>query len=429
MKAFKQKIHILLSLIIFNIQAEPITKLPKLKQIELTEKTYSQKNNYNSLLAISLMVKDEEKVIVDTIKPYVKAGINSFLIYDTGSTDNTVKVIEKYFKDNKVKNYHIEQGKFVDYSTSRNKALEFTEKYFPEAAFILMPDAEWYAEGVSDLLEFCHNHRHDDPKKIFCYNIKIKSAESEFYTSRLIRNHSKARFYGRVHETIREPYNGEISEPVCFKYNPKEDGIEKTVKRLAKDRDWLLEDHKDDPDNHRTIYYLAQTYFCLGSHEDAIKFYKLYTNFDNCTEYAYQALYAIGKIYDLEFETDKNHDKWLEKGFTNLIKAYTTRPHRAEPLVRIAQHYLLTQNWPLSFMFARQAVEIPYPKDDLLFVEKEYYDYHRFNILGISSWFVGQYDLGEAATRQALLKDPSKEHLHENMKKYLDQKEKTNRRS
>jgi len=49
------------------------------------------------LLVVVLMVKNEEDVINATIEPFIKAGIDSYFIFDTGSTDKTVETVKKFF--------------------------------------------------------------------------------------------------------------------------------------------------------------------------------------------------------------------------------------------------------------------------------------------------------------------------------------------
>jgi hypothetical protein len=63
------------------------------------------------------------------------------------------------------------------------------------------------------------------------------------------------------------------------------------------------------------------------------------------------------------------------------LKAYTIRPTRAEPLIRIAMHYHDEDQLDLSYIFAQRAAQIPYPKDDILMIERELYDAARWEIL------------------------------------------------
>ena len=52
------------------------------------------------LLVAVLMVKNEAPVMEMTLQPLVDAGITDYLIYDTGSTDNTIQVTNDFFIQN-----------------------------------------------------------------------------------------------------------------------------------------------------------------------------------------------------------------------------------------------------------------------------------------------------------------------------------------
>ena len=45
--------------------------------------------------------------------------------------------------------------------------------------------------------------------------------------------------------------------------------------KFTRDLNLLLEDHQEDPENYRTVFYLAQTCGCLGNTQDSYKFYSL----------------------------------------------------------------------------------------------------------------------------------------------------------
>src|SRR5437870_230888 len=74
----------------------------------------SKKTIDDTLIVVTLMDKDEEKVIIDTLKPFADAGIDAFFIYDTGSIDKTVATVKKYFKEHNIQNGIIAQEKFID---------------------------------------------------------------------------------------------------------------------------------------------------------------------------------------------------------------------------------------------------------------------------------------------------------------------------
>lgn len=103
------------------------------------------------------------------------------------------------------------------------------------------------------------------------------------------------------------------------------------------------------------------------------------------------------------------------------LKAYSLDQLRAEPLIRIAQHYYeTTHDNALTYLFINRACCIPCPED--MDYEKELYDFTRWDLLGIVSWYMGQYEKGEAAVRKALLYKPDDERLKSNLKFYVDRK-------
>ena len=66
-----------------------------------------------------------------------------------------------------------------------------------------------------------------------------------------------------------------------------------------------------------------------------------------------------------------------EEALYYYIKAYENRPCRAEPIVRIALYYIVHNDIDKADFFIKQALSIPYPYNEVLFVEKDIYDFLR----------------------------------------------------
>ena len=113
------------------------------------------------------------------------------------------------------------------------------------------------------------------------------------------------------------------------------------------------------------------------------------------------------------------HGTW-PLALTYYLKAYALNPHRAEPLVRLAQHYCSFGDTALGYFFAHNACQIPCPTDQD--IEKELYDFTRYDLQSVSAWYVNAYDEGETAARKALEYRPGDEHLQNNLKFYLNHK-------
>ena len=134
----------------------------------------------DNLLAVVIMVKNEVDVIIPTLKPFVDAGIQSFLVFDTGSNDGTQQKINAYFKESGILNAHIIEEPFVDFSTSRNRALDLAEQIFANYTFLIM-----------------HNHEQNE-LSIFLVHTVVVHIQSKKH---LVLFHLP--YQGLIHEQVR----------------------------------------------------------------------------------------------------------------------------------------------------------------------------------------------------------------------------------
>lgn len=372
------------------------------------------------LLVIVLMVKNEAKVIEATLQPYVDGGLKHFVIFDTGSTDGTPEITADFFKKNNISESFIIKGKFVDFATSRNHALNAAELIFPEATFMLMPDAEWYMHNVQGLVAFCQMHK-DDAE--LGYLVSIRSEVQAFHTARLLRCRSNVRFVGAVHEVPNHGSRATVPSDVYFEWRPGQDGVKKSHARWVRDRDLLLKSYQENPNDPRTVFYLAQTYECLEDYENAYTYYKKRRDTVGWDEENFVTLYRLGRVAHA-LEVTKSQMPHASP-VLHYLDAFSYRPSRGEALIKIAQYYLEKGDMQLSYIFALRAAQLPYPSTDILFVEKLMYDYTRYDVLGICAWYVGEYEVGEWAVRQALKVKPDAPHLIGNLKLYMERKGKS----
>lgn len=379
------------------------------QSISITDDLESKKND--PLLVIVLMVKDEQDFMQPTLQPYVDAGIKNFFIFDTKSTDSTVEVTREFFKKNNIERGVIKEEAFVNFAVSRSRALELAEEAFPEAAFFLMIDSEWYMHDVQGLIEFCQIHASDDETPL--YLVRIMNDFFDNYTPRLFRRSAHIRFVGEIHEvpnwwTYSELYK-KVQPSVYFEWRVSKYGHEKSKRRYLRDREILLKQCEENPLDARACYYLAQTYHCLDDLENACKWYakRIQLNQYGWDEENFAAMYHLAHVYNEMGNQDQAILKYLE--------AHAMRPHRAEPLVCLADIFWSKGQPALCYLFASRAVKIPYPENDLLFIDKKLYDYTRHDLLGIGSWYVGEHEEGLEAVLEALKKNPTAPHLHRNL--------------
>jgi tetratricopeptide (TPR) repeat protein len=286
--------------------------------------------------------------------------------------------------------------------------MELAEQHFPDTAFFLMPDAEWYLHHHDALITFCENEKLRDTP---LYLIKIKMNSTEFTTARLFRASARIRFKGIVHEAPELLAQVKTPDPIYFEVKASHHGIEKSQLRWQRDLPLLTNAYEQNPEDPRTTFYLAQTYECLGMLEKAYEFYQRRSALKGWDEENFITLFRLGYLAE-------RINLWAI-AMEYYLQAFSLRSHRIEPLVKIAEHYW-SSNIQTSFLFIRHAYDIPYPKTDLLFIEKEMYDYTRYEIMSRCAWYMKQYTLGEEATLLALAIHPGMEHLHSNLKLYRE---------
>lgn len=378
------------------------------------------------LLVCAIMIKNESPVIEDTLRPMIDGGIDSFLVYDTGSTDDTLDKVKVFFQSRHITNFVIEQEKFVDYSTSRNRALDLVDTHFPQATFILMPDAEWMVRNVPDLLKFCEDNKNDFHAS---YMIRlIQNGGYEFYVERLIRRSLHARFRFPIHEYLVSASRSNVPHSVLIEYNPTHYGSDKSYKRFTRDLGILLKEYAKDPQEPRIIFYLAQTYENLGDYENALRFYELRTHIQGWEEENFMALYKLAQMVEHMTQQDTKKEALYDWALAEwyYLKAFEMRNTRIEPIIRIAQHYLAVGEYSLAYLFAAGVAQTPCPTSDILVVEKGMYNYTRYDILGRCAWYIGEFEMGEWALKQALKEHPDDTHLLASLKFYVDRQTKTN---
>ncbi|MBS1986822.1 tetratricopeptide repeat protein [Candidatus Dependentiae bacterium] len=362
----------------------------------------------NPLLVVVIMVKNEASVMAATLQPFADAGVNAYFVFDTGSDDDTIPVTRAFFDQRGITQGVIEQKPFINFAASRNQALAQAEQAFPNAGFFLMLDAEWHLHNVAGLVQFCAEHLHDNQD---AYSVLISSSNEDFYTQRLIRPRRGVHFVGVVHECLDRVSDTCVPRDVFFELHTTRYGYDKTKARWVRDCALLQQEYDRNPNDPRTTFYLAQTYACLGDTENARIYYAKRCELPGWDEENFMARYRLGQVYE-------EQGNWSES-LSCYLQAYSMRPTRIEPLVRIGQHYLGQHKYELSYLFLRRTLDKPYPAHDYLFIEKAVYDYVRYDLIGQCAWYTKDYEVGEAAVRQALVAQPNAPHLYGNLTYYV----------
>lgn len=374
-------------------------------------------------IGLLMMVKNEEKRIHVSLQSVLGVA-KALIIYDTGSTDNTINIIVDFAKANKINLYLIE-GVFEDFSTSRNISLDYADTV--DVKYLLLLDCNDELKGAQHLQKLSTDFsKKTQSAFLLCQQWKSIDNHMErldkFYNIRFIKNRFDWRYKGSVHEWLTRvnSINRDVliskPEDVCrldnddiilFQDRTKDD--DKSLRRFTRDRECLLKEFKEDPRNPRTVFYLAQTCQCLNLHEESLYYNKLRTKLEGFTEEIYHACYRYALSAQALNHSWDDVMPWYMKALQHC--------QRAEPLVKIAEYYRgladFQKNnkdsnhvnaWKLAYMFVNQACELEYPHHLVLFVDRAVYDYGRFHLLGIIGFYAGQFERGKYGCIKALEK-------------------------
>ncbi len=415
------KIQHLLSLIILTISASTFAAIKDQKQ---------------PLMVVLLMVKDEHKVILPTLETYLSKDLKAgkpdtgevaYILYDTGSTDGTETLARNFFEEHGIINYIIEQEEFINFAASRNRALSIARQAYPGSTFILFPDAEWYLHGFDELLTFCREKVTEYETGVFpppYYHIRLE--RSDCYTSvtpRLFLTDDNVEFEGVVHECPTKFSEESAPTNVYIELGSSKFGADKSQNRWYRDRNLLLQDLQANPKNSRSVLYLGLTEKWLGHDHIAYIYLKKRVKMPESPQEDYFALFNLAEVTERLSCSDPENYTW-EEALGYYMQAYAMRPHRAEPLVRLADYYLRNDNFAVAYLFARRATELPMPnvEQEILPIYLDDYDYYRFEVLSRAAWYAGEFEIGEAAAKKAIEGRPNYSHLYSNLAFYWERK-------
>jgi len=317
-----------------------------------------------------IMVKNEEKSIKTTIDS-LKGYINTIIVYDTGSTDNTLSIIIKCCQANN-QTLHIKTTNiFNNFAESRNESIEFAESI--NVDYLLLMDAgdelqtDLSINGFSDMIS-------NIPKEAFYGILKLKWLENGIVTEhdglRLIKNKSQIRYDVRypVHEQIVIKNNSTLSINNFYLYQNRDKYGENTMKRIKRDIQQLSSAVKC----RHNYYYLAQSYSAIG-------------DIDNCYNYNVLALAnKEGTVDDILILSRliycaliKNMNKRTIIKYFHL--ALDKKCQLIEPFLNILRYCINNQIYDIIEPYLKQITEFDKAKSNHF--SHEDYDYNRWNLI------------------------------------------------
>ncbi len=334
-------------------------------------------------VCLNMIVKNESDVIERCLNS-CKNLVDYWVIVDTGSDDNTKELIKKIMQG---KPGELHERPWVNFAHNRNEAFALARS---KADYLLFIDAD-------EELVFSKKFNKKHLSKPYYHTVTTESGFSSVQPL-LVETSHPWKWIGVVHESIYCEGIPQDTSPFLegiFKLSHSKEGYRsKDPEKYLKDAQVLEKALRQDPDNPRDTFYLAQCYNMAQEPLLALKAYERRVKMGGSEEERWYSLYMIARFHDgLGFPSDQ-----LTKEY---CQAFQERNFRAEPLGHLAQHHLVKGNFAIAYTLAKQALSMQKPQD-VAFVENWLYDYGFLAIYADSSWALGQESEALAAYQKII---------------------------
>lgn len=279
-------------------------------------------------LCLNMIVKDEEDIIYDSLKKLCdKVKFDYWVICDTGSSDNTKKIIGDFFTEKKI-NGELHSHKWINFAVNRTLALNAAVN---KSDLLLIFDADDEIEGTIQIPE----------SRLFdSYMMNFSSINGRTYQRIcLINNRIGWRYRSIIHEYIEcleKNYSETVLEGDYFIISGRNGNRNKDPDKYLKDAEILKNGYYEAKEKNDSIYlrygfYCANSYKDHGLIEEASKWYKIVLDNDNWTQEKYISCLELFYYY---YNINEK-----EKGIHYLIESFKYDINRYECIYFLIKYY------------------------------------------------------------------------------------------
>lgn len=323
-------------------------------------------------ICLNMIVKDESAVITRCLASVLPI-IDYWVIVDTGSTDGTQKIIKEYMAEKNIPGELYERP-WKNFGHNRNEALELAKD---KGDYIFFIDADnYFAYETNFKLPYLD--------KDFYY-VMLSHSGTKYTRIALINNKLNWKWIGVLHEAVGsdQAKTNAILENVS-QIVLTDGARSKDPKKYEKDAAVFEEALKEEPDNSRYVFYLAQSYMDAGNLEKALENYEKRATMGGWDQEVFYSLYKIGTLQ----EALKMPKETLISSYK---KAFQYRKSRMESLYHLMHLYEEEGDYQSGYLIGKIAQTIP-QTHDILFVQQWIYDYGMLLELSVCAYWSGKYE-------------------------------------
>jgi tetratricopeptide (TPR) repeat protein len=351
-------------------------------------------------ICLNMIVKNESRVILRLLESVANL-IDYYCICDTGSTDDTIQIIQDFFNSKNIRG-KIATEPFQDFGYNRTFAMKLCDEFAEteHIDYLLLLDADMYLSGPA---LFSPNTFKQSLGEADVYYLFQGSERFYYKNARLARPNRGYSYWGVTHEYVKTPESTKyeaIDKDKLFICDigdggSKNDKFERDIRLLEKGLE-------TEPNNDRYTFYLANSYRDAGHIEKAIETFKKRIQIGGWIEEVWHSYYSIGKCY-MKLGNMPNAIFWWMEGFNYY-------PKRIENLYEIVQYYRVESKHALSYLWyiIADTQRKKYPiTSDYLFLQKDIYDFKLDFELSIIGYYTNteNFDLRKSSIK--VISDPN----------------------
>jgi glycosyltransferase involved in cell wall biosynthesis len=375
-------------------------------------------------VCLSMIVKNEAHIILEALTSLVSI-VDTYCIVDTGSTDDTIAVIKRFYAARGVVgtvvehcfatcDCHADQERFPFFHFGQNRTFALDQAR-GMAQYVLVFDADDRLVGECTLPAVLTADQYR-----FRFGVSI-----QYVRSLLLRNAPSLqwRYNGAVHEYLQQGGGGQASSCAV----PTIDGVYYVESRRLGDRSKAVDKYTQDAhalqymlkhhanqDKERNLFYCAQSFYDAGQFDQAASYYVQVVAGANWIEERYCAQLRLAHMLRVDGKT-----AWpvVEHAY---MRAYNlNHGKRVECLYEIVRHYRALDNHTAAYFFGHLAFTTPLPTNGL-FVDASVYTHRLADELGVCAFWSGHQEIGRKACQHALkhagLPDATRTRIEKNLR-------------
>jgi len=307
-------------------------------------------------IALAMIVKDEAHIIqrcLESVKPLV----DYIYIADTGSTDNTVGIINTWMQRNGIPGKVVHHG-WKDFASNRTRVLDEVRD-IKSIDYVLLIDADEILEYDYDvnIKKFKSGMSHD------LYRICCRYGSVEYMRDNLLLNKLPYYFKGVLHEFLecKVPARNQAILKGVYNVPIQDSSRNMDPEKIRKDAEKLESIIKEEKDPYmlaRYTFYLGQSYRDCDMPKEAIRAYANRMSLEGWDQEKYVSL-----IQSAMLKEELNYP--ASEILNQFMLAREICPHRAEDLYRAAKYCYTHERPNMAMSFIKQAMTIPHPVEGL----------------------------------------------------------------